>query len=284
MTICPTRPLRLLLAAGALALVGPGVALADTTTSSNWSGYAVHRTGASFRAVSATWRQPSATCVPGHASYSAMWVGLGGFSIGSPALEQIGTEVDCSASGAVVSSAWYELVPAPSADVRMTVRPGELMHASVTVVGHRVTLVLSNLTRRRSFSKTVTVSAIDVTSAEWILEAPSECSANNQCRTLPLANFGSGHFADAGAQSAAGSRGTISSRLWGSTKITLAPSGRTFAVYGTAGAARPTALQHGGAVFQVNYVQTAVYPGPPLFSVRESAVAASSVQPGGARR
>jgi hypothetical protein len=283
MTVRPTRLLRLLLAAGAATLVGPGVALADTTTSSNWSGYAVHRTGVSFRAVSATWRQPSATCVPGQPSYSAMWVGLGGFSIGSPALEQIGTEVDCSASGAVISSAWYELVPAPSADVRMTVRPGDLMHASVTVTGHRVMLALSDLTRRRSFSKTVTVAAIDVTSAEWILEAPSECFASNQCRTLTLADFGSGHFADASAQSSAGSRGTISSRLWGSTMITLASSGRTFAVYGTAGAARPTALQHAGAVFQVNYAQTAFYPGPPLFSARASAAAAGSVQPGGAR-
>ncbi len=283
MTVRPIRLLRLLLAASAVTLIGPGVAAADTSTSSNWSGYAAHRTGVGFRAVSATWRQPSATCSPGQPSYSAMWVGLGGFSLNSPALEQIGTEVDCSASGAVVSSAWYELVPAPSADVRMTVRPGDLMHASVTVVGHRVTLALSNLTRHRSFSKTVTVSAIDVSSAEWILEAPSECFANNQCRTLPLADFGSAHFADAGAQTTTRSSGTISSRQWGSTKITLAPSGRTYALYGVAGAARPTGLQQGGSVFQVTYAKTVAVPGPPFFSARGSA-AAGSVQPGGARR
>jgi len=167
----------------------------------------------------------------------------------------------------------------------MTVWPGDLIHASVTVVGHRVTLALSDRIRRRSFAKIVSVSAIDDTSAEWILEAPSECFANNQCRTLPLADFGSAHFADASAQSTAGSWGTISSRLWGSTKITLAPSGgRTFVLYGTAGTAIPTALQQGGAVFQVTYSQTVVSSGPPLFSARASAAATGSVQPGGGRR
>ena len=284
MTARSIRLLKLWLAASAVTLAGPAVAVADTTTSSNWSGYAVHRAGARFRAVSATWRQPSATCVQGQPTYSGMWVGLGGYSTSSTALEQIGTEVDCNVSGAVVSSAWYELVPSPSADVRMTVRPGDLMHASVTVVGHRVTLALSDRTRRRSFSTSVNVSAIDVTSAEWILEAPSECFANNQCRTLPLADFGSAHFADASAQSTAGSWGTISSRLWGSTKITLAPSGRTFVLYGTAGTAIPTALQQGGAVFQVTYSQTVVSPGAPLFSARASAAAVGSVQRGGGRR
>ncbi len=284
MPVRSNRLLRLLLAASAVTLAGPGAAFADTTTSSNWSGYAVHRAGVRFRAVSATWRQPSATCTRDQPSYSATWVGLGGFSTTSAALEQIGTEVDCSAFGAVISSAWYELVPAPSSDVRMTVRPGDLMHASVTVVGHRVTLALSDRTGRRSFSKTADVSAIDVTSAEWILEAPSNCVSDNQCRTLPLADFGSAHFADASAQSTAGSRGTISSRLWDTTKITLAPSGPPFVLYGTAGTASPTALQQGGAAFQVNYAQTALYPGPPGFSPSASAAAASSVQPGGGRR
>ncbi len=284
MTARSIRLLRLVLAAGAVTLVGPGVASADTITSSNWSGYAVHRSGVSFRAVSATWRQPSATCIRGQPSYSGMWVGLGGFSTSSSALEQIGTEVDCGASGAVVSSAWYELVPAPSADVRMTVRPGDLMHASVTVVGHRVTMSLSDRTRHGSFSRVVHVPAIDVTSAEWILEAPSECLANGRCPTLPLADFGSAHFADASAQSTAGSRGTISSRQWSSTKITLAPGSRTSVLDGVAGTATPTALQQGGAVFQVTYSQTVVFPAPPRFSAHASTAAAGLVRPGGGRR
>src|SRR5450755_378552 len=275
-----------LLAAAAITLAAdPAAALADSSTSSNWSGYAVHRSGVRFRSVVGTWRQPSATCSAGRTSYSAMWVGLGGFSVNSNALEQIGTEVDCGGSGALVSSAWYELVPAPSLPIRMTVRPGDLMSAGVTVVGHRVTLTLTDRSRHRSFSKTVNAAAIDVTSAEWILEAPSECLNNTQCVTLPLADFGSAHFAAVAAQITSGQTGTISSRLWGSTRITLAPSGRTFIAYGSAARATPTALRSGGSAFGVSNSRLTLAGARPSFAPRASATAARiALQPGGRRR
>ena len=38
----------------------------------------------------------------GRESYSAVWVGLGGYSENASALEQIGTDADCSRSGAAV--------------------------------------------------------------------------------------------------------------------------------------------------------------------------------------
>jgi hypothetical protein len=41
-----------------LALFATPDALADTTTSSNWSGYAAHRTGVSLRQVIGQWRVP----------------------------------------------------------------------------------------------------------------------------------------------------------------------------------------------------------------------------------
>ena len=104
--------------AAALLLAPP--ALADTTQSSNWAGYAIHKSGVTFRKVAGSWTQPSATCTPGERTFSSVWVGLGGYDERSNALEQIGTETDCSASGRVVSSAWYELVPAPSRTIRMT--------------------------------------------------------------------------------------------------------------------------------------------------------------------
>ena len=111
------------LIAAACAVTAPA-ALADSTNSSNWAGYAVHKPGVSFHTVSGTWRQPDAKCTPGAQTYSAFWVGLGGFSLNAPALEQTGTEVDCSISGKVVSTAWYELVPAASMPIRLTVQPG----------------------------------------------------------------------------------------------------------------------------------------------------------------
>ncbi len=77
----------------ATAAVSAPAALADSTNSSNWAGYAVHRQGVSFRSVTGTWRQPKVRCTPGKATYSAFWVGLGGYSLNAPALEQTGTEV-----------------------------------------------------------------------------------------------------------------------------------------------------------------------------------------------
>src|SRR5664279_2400737 len=136
--------LRIALVISAVLAVGAPAAFADSVQSSNWAGYAVHRSGVRFKKVVATWKQPRVDCSQFSPGYSAAWVGLGGFSASSQALEQIGTESDCTSSGRAVSSAWYELVPAPSRGIRMRVSPGDTMSASVTVSGQRVTLVLQN--------------------------------------------------------------------------------------------------------------------------------------------
>jgi Peptidase A4 family len=276
-----------LLVAGALAFAGaPAAALADSSTSANWSGYVAHRSEVKFRYVTAAWKQPSAVCTAGRPTYSAIWVGLGGYGLASNALEQVGTTVDCSTSDRLLSSAWYELVPAPSKGIRMTVKPGDLIDASVKVVGQRVTLDLTDRTRRRSFFKTVSESTVDVSSADWIVEAPSRCSINADCQTLSLADFGSVRFAGARAQTTSGHGGSISSPLWGTTRITLFPDGRTYIAYGTSGESTPSPLKKGGSAFEVDYSQTTVSPGPsPSFSKIASAARATSVvQPGGARR
>ena len=114
------RPLRMgcirtICLSGLVALASVPAALADTTQSTNWAGYAAHGSRASFRAARGSWIEPSASCVRGVRTYSSYWVGIGGYSETSQDLEQIGTEVDCTASGRVNSTAWYELVPSPSA-------------------------------------------------------------------------------------------------------------------------------------------------------------------------
>ena len=110
----------------------------------------------------------------------------------------------------------------------MRVSPGDTMFASVTVSGQRATLVLEDQTRHTTFRKTLRVSPIDLSSAEWIVEAPSECVSANTCQTLPLADFGSATFALAGTQTTSGRNGSISDRSWDTTKIKLSPSGRRF--------------------------------------------------------
>ena len=264
----------------AAVLVGAPAALANTTRSTNWAGYAIHRSGVSFRHVSASWIQPSATCVAGHSSYSAMWVGLGGYSPTSNALEQIGTEVDCGAGGRVLSSAWYELVPAPSKTISFAVAPGDALHASVTVTGHQVVVELVNLTRHHTFRKTLYTPSIDVSSAEWIVEAPSECLGQFSCQALPLANFGSVAFGSASAVTTDGAVGTVAGPGWGRTKIKLMPGAQRFIVAGgssdTTGTAAPSPLQGGGSTFDVTYAAAPVQQGPEL--ARDSRLRAGYIQ------
>src|SRR5581483_3647427 len=244
----------LVLAAG---MTAAPAALAQATESTNWAGYAVHRDGVSFHRVSAGWIQPNATCTAGQPSYSSAWVGLGGYSPTSDALEQIGTELDCNAAGKVVSSAWYELVPAPSKAISIDVQPGDAMHATVTVTGHRVVVELDNLTRHLSFRKTLRSAAIDVSSAEWILEAPSQCVSQYACQALPLADFGSMSFDSATAVASNGKTGTIAGGAWARTRIKLTPGSQRMIVTrnstDSAGTAVPSALRGGGSAFEVTF-------------------------------
>ena len=248
----------------AVALFGAPAAMANAAKSTNWAGYAIHRFGVSFHQVSASWTQPTATCVSGQPTYSAVWVGLGGYKPTSDALEQIGTELDCGAAGRVISSAWYELVPAPSKPISFDVRPGDALHASVTVTGHQVVLELENLTQHHVFRRTLHAPSIDVSSAEWIVEAPSECMSQFACQALPLADFGSVSFDSATAVTTGGATGSIIGSAWGRTRIRLTPGGQRFIVArGTsdaAGTAVPSALSGGGSTFDVTYATAPAQP------------------------
>jgi Peptidase A4 family len=236
-------------------MLAPAAAAANTITSQNWSGYAAHRTGVKFRTVSASWREPSGACTAGSESYSASWVGIGGYSLSSLAMEQIGTELDCRANGTKSIYAWYELVPAASQTIGMTVAGGDLMHAAITVVGKRVTLTLADETRHESFTRTKTPKTVDTTSAEWIEEAPSACSTSGSCTTLTLANFGKVHFSGASATTTTGAQGAVTSSLWKTTRMLLGYSKRSGAFIATAtkGHATPSALRSSGHAFTVTY-------------------------------
>ena len=84
----------------------------------------------------------------------------------------------------------------------------------------------------------------DLTSAEWIAEAPSACSGSGRCRTLPLANFGSVSFARAAA-TGDDHAGTISDPSWTGTPIVLADS--TAGSFGPFAAGQPSTGRPGAA-------------------------------------
>ena len=176
-----------------------------TTVSDNWAGYVAlpASAGASsgFQSVSGSWTQPRVTCTRGHESFSAVWVGLGGFHESSRALEQIGSEADCSRAGRASYMTWSELIPAAPVILRMRTAPGNAMTASVTVRGHHVTMRLRNLTTGARYSITRKISAVDTSSADWIVEAPSTCFTERNCSALALSDFGSVAFSSATASS-----------------------------------------------------------------------------------
>lgn len=197
--------------------------------SSNWSGYVAAAsdtaaTATSFTTVAGRWVQPKVSCTSGRRSSSAFWVGLGGASETSQALEQIGTEADCNVSGKATYSSWYELVPAASVPIKLKVLPGNVITASVAVQGTKVTVQIRNLSRRTKFTKVLRMSSPDTSSAEWVAEAPSACNSRGRCVVLPLTNFGNVSFTQATAI-ANGHHGTISDSTWAGAPIELLSDG-----------------------------------------------------------
>jgi Peptidase A4 family len=270
------RTLRLRLAAltaVALALVAAGAATAATSVardvSSNWAGYVV--SGTTFSSVTGTWVQPAIDCTSTGTSASAFWVGLGGNTDGSNALEQAGTGAECKADGTASYYAWYELVPAPSIDIALAIEPGDTITATVTVAGTKVTLQVTNVTTGKSVAKVKRMAAPDVSSAEWVAEAPSLCSSSGYCRTVTLSDFGKVRFTKATATSADGHTGSISDRAWTATWIQLVadsggPGYGRYAAYDTPASATPTALTSRGTAFAVKWQGTsgaAVAAAPP---------------------
>ena len=235
---------------------------ADVST--NWSGFAV--SGTTFGAVSGSWVQPKAKCTGGTSS-AAFWVGLGGNSTVSNALEQIGTSSDCSPTGAASYSVWYELVPAGSVPVKLKVYAGNDVSASVKVNGTKVTVQIQNLTRKTSFTKVLTMAAPDVSSAEWIAEAPSVCDTFGRCRTVPLTDFGKVSF-DKSTATSGSHTGTVTDTLWTATSIQL-QSGGNFGPFAsaTSGAqAVPTGVSSDGSAFSVSYSSVAQSAQPDPFA------------------
>src|SRR6476619_6883294 len=189
-----------------------------TETSSNWAGYAVtHRKP--FTSVTGKWVQPTATCADLSSTYSAFWLGLGGFSANSFAVEQTGTLANCS-DGSPSYTAWYELYPKPPVMLRTAVHPGDTLSATVSVSKKTVLIRLRNVTTGKLFRKKLHMNRPDLGSAEWVAEAPSGCDSAGNCTTLPLTNFGTVAFSRSTA-SVKGHRGRITDPVWSETAIEL---------------------------------------------------------------
>jgi len=189
----------------AVVIVDPGI---GDTASSNWSGYAIAaRSGMNVTDVKGSWIVPSIVGPCGATEqHSSFWVGIDGFR--SPTVEQIGTESSC-VNGAATYFAWYEFYPKYAQLVhQVKVNPGDTISAEVKYASGKFNLTITNVTTGKSFSKMGIVKNAQLSSAEWIAEAPS-----SKTGILQLANFGTVKF----GQDLTGSTGTCYATVGGVT-------------------------------------------------------------------
>jgi hypothetical protein len=157
-------------------------------TSLNWAGYVV-RSG-SFTSVSGSWMVPS-VAIATTSQADATWIGIGG--VASTDLIQVGTQ-EITQNGTLSYEAWYELLPADSVPVALTVHAGDSMSASlVQEQSGNWQINIQDNTTGQSYSTTVSYDS-SLSSAEWIEEMPSD-----QTGFIPLDNFGTVSFTNASA-------------------------------------------------------------------------------------
>jgi len=112
---------------------------ANTNQSSNWFGYnqgSLEQGGKLFTSITGDWTVPTVSAhTAGQGEDSSDWIGIGGgcvdagCTVTDSTLIQTGTEQDVS-GGVASYSAWWELVPAPSISISMTVGPGDHLTSS----------------------------------------------------------------------------------------------------------------------------------------------------------
>jgi hypothetical protein len=138
--------------------------------------------------------------------------------------------------------AWYELLPAGSVTIPVTISAGDTVTAEVSIdtTSGTATLTMTDVTTGETFTTSQSSSILDTSSAEWIAEAPEHCFGS-QCTQLQLANFGTVQFSGS-STTANGHVGTISDASWSALSIELG---------GSAGSAAPAVLSPDGSAFSV---------------------------------
>jgi hypothetical protein len=170
---------------------------ANTNQSSNWFGYdqgTLEQGGTLFNSITGDWTVPTASRhTANQDEFSSDWIGIGGgcidagCAVGDNTLIQTGTEQDVSASGQTSYSAWWEIIPAPSIAISMTVSPGDHMHASIAELvpdSNLWTITLQDVTQNETFTQTIPYLSTHAT-AEWIEETPLILGTNAGFAALP---------------------------------------------------------------------------------------------------
>ena len=168
----------------------PRLAQGALESSSNWAGYVASH--GRFTSVSASWIVPAVKGGTQPTEVAALWVGIDGR--GTRNLEQIGT-LSGELGGSPAYEVWYEVVPHPPVYVRMALKPGDSVTASVTTNGDgNFTLFIRNNTTHTAYSTLQPSPGAELVTAEVVAEAPATISG-----PAPLPDFGRVTFTNARA-------------------------------------------------------------------------------------
>ncbi|HEY1643305.1 MAG TPA: G1 family glutamic endopeptidase [Streptosporangiaceae bacterium] len=220
--------------------VRPG---ASSVNSLNSAGYAVSRARTRFRLVRATSFVPYLNCRLSPGSYSAGWVGLDGF-VGTPdSAEQVGVAANCTARRRAKYHAWFAMYPHARTPLRVSVRAGDSVTASVYYDRSTAKFTLrlaDNTTGGHAQVRAACPHGVRCPrdSAEIITSALT-AGSGSRLTIRPLADYGAMSFTSIAITDRSGDKGSVRSRHWGSTRIVETQRAAPFRVI-----ARPT-LVHG---------------------------------------
>lgn len=191
-------------------------------TASNWGGYAVQTSLASpqkhvVSAVHGSWVIPKVSPSASADTYSALWVGIDGYSDNS--VEQLGTEQDWTPRGQT-NYVWFEMYPHASFLIPdFPIEPGDKFSASVNYAsGGLFILSITNETKSVAYTvppRYTKMKTAGRESAEWIVEAPFSGGV------LPLADFGTVSFSSCSV-TLNGIAGAINNPNWQYDNIIMA--------------------------------------------------------------
>ncbi len=198
--------------------------------SNNWAGYIA--TDGTFTSVSGSWIVPQVNATG--TSSDATWVGIGGTN--SRDLIQAGTRAIVNNNGQVSYQAWYEMLPANSRKVPLTINPGDSITASIAQQStNQWAISLHDTITGQNYQTNVTY-ASSLSSAEWIEEMPVLGRS-----FIPLDNFGSIQFS------------ALSTIMDGTALTPAQANARSIVMVNHSGQAlaQPSALGSDGASFTV---------------------------------
>ena|GEM_PF-1379887 len=167
---------------------GAGVSL-TVSDSSNWSGYAAM--SGPYSEVKGTFTVPAIVSGAPVDTQVSQWVGLDGTSQADPSLIQAGVDEypDTQSPNGYDVQAWWEILPAAETNITsLQVRAGDQVTVTIWQVSSGMWKInVTDDTNGQSFTTPGEAYHGPGTSAEWIVEATTECQL--RCRTALLAPF-----------------------------------------------------------------------------------------------